>query len=65
MYKLTPEGMWLVRVPLHLTKLTHFLVPPYVMYLHNNVIKKVNIHGGELANIYSGGQPRGLAFDYR
>ena len=44
----------------------HCIVPPYVMYIrHSNIIQRVNIHGGELTNIYSGGQPRGLAFDYR
>ena len=41
-------------------------VTPYLMYVrYNDVIQRVNIHGGELTNVYSGGVIRGLAFDYR
>lgn len=30
-----------------------------------NVIERVNILGGELASVYTGGVPRALAVDYR
>lgn len=42
------------------------IVAPYLMYQrYYNVIERVNILGGELASVYTGGVPRALAVDYR
>ncbi len=30
-----------------------------------NLIQRVDIHGGDLTTVYTGGVPRGLDFDYR